>query len=186
VWLADAATAGLREPNASVLATAAPDGRPSTRHVLLKEVDARGFVLYTNLRSRKATELAANPYASLCFPWAGLERQVVVCGPAELVDRDEVAAYWRTRPRASQLGAWASEHQSAVLPGGRAQLEHALAEAGRRFPGEVPVPEFWGGFRVLPETVEFWQGGPGRLHDRLRYRREPPPGAGWVVERLSP
>jgi pyridoxamine 5'-phosphate oxidase len=187
-WLAEVAEGRLREPNAAILATADDLGRPSSRHVLVKVVDERGFVVYTNLRSRKAAELVANPWASLCFPWSELERQVVVCGRAEPLARDEVEAYWRTRPRVSQLGAWASARQSAVLPGGRQQLEQALAEAERRFPDEVPVPPFWGGFRVLPDTVEFWQGGAGRLHDRLRYRRVPPaPGSsGWVLERLSP
>lgn len=181
-WLSDAA--GLREPNAVVLATATPDGRPSVRHVLVKEIDSRGLVVYTNLRSRKAAELAANPRAALCFPWSQLERQVTVEGATELLPRDEVEAYWRVRPRASQLGAWASAHQSAVLPGGRAQLETALAEVEDRFPDDVPVPPFWGGLRVVPDSVEFWQGGPARLHDRLRYRRTA--AGGWLVERLSP
>lgn len=182
-WLHDAVTAGLPEPNAMVLATSTPDGRPSARHVLLKELDAEGFVFFTNHGSRKAAELAANPYASLCFPWFPMERQVVVCGAVGQVSDDESAAYWRTRPRESQVGAWASE-QSAVI-GSRAELENAAREVERQFAGDLPLPPFWGGYRLVPETVEFWQGGPGRLHDRLRFRRAGD-GVGWEVERLAP
>lgn len=179
VWFADARE--LREPNATVLATADAQGRPSGRTVLLKGYDARGFVLFTNLTSRKARDVAANPYASLVFPWHDLERQVVVAGTAEQVDAEESAAYFRSRPRGSQLGAWASR-QSTVIPS-RAVLEERWARLEARWPAEVPVPPFWGGLRVVPETVEFWQGRPDRLHDRLRYRRA---DDGWVVERLSP
>lgn len=180
-WLADAAMAGVPEPTAMVLATAPATGRPSARTVLLKGYDERGFAFYTNYGSRKGTELADNPYASLVFPWLALHRQIVVCGRVERVGRAETEAYFATRPRESQLGAWASR-QSTVVPD-RAALERAHAEAAARFPDRVPAPPHWGGFRVAPDTVEFWQGRTGRLHDRLRFRRE---ATGWVVERLAP
>lgn len=181
-WFAQAQTAGVPEPNAVVLATATPDGRPSARTVLVKGVDARGFVVFTNLGSRKGREATSNPFASLVFPWLALERQVVVVGVVEQVPREESAAYFASRPREAQLGAWASR-QSTVLAD-RAALERRQAELAERFAGqEVPLPDFWGGLRVVPETVEFWQGRPGRLHDRLRFRST---GSGWVVERLSP
>jgi len=181
-WLADAVAHGLPEPNAMALATAAPDGRPSVRHVLLKELDDAGFVFFTNHGSRKAAEIAVNPAVSLCFPWFAISRQVVVCGSASRVSRAETEAYWETRPRDSQLGAWASEQSSVI--GSRAELEARVAEAAARFPDAVPPPEFWGGYRVTPATVEFWQGGPSRLHDRLLYVRTS--GPGWRLERLSP
>jgi pyridoxamine 5'-phosphate oxidase len=172
----------LPEPNAMVLATADEQGRPSARTVLLKGLDDRGFVLFTNHGSRKGREALANPFASLVFPWIPVERQVVVVGAIERLPREESAAYFRSRPRGSQLGAWASR-QSTVVPD-RAALEEARAQVEERFAGqEVPLPDFWGGFRVVPETVEFWHGRPDRLHDRLRYRRA---DDGWVVERLSP
>ncbi|MGH8825433.1 MAG: pyridoxamine 5'-phosphate oxidase [Jiangellaceae bacterium] len=180
-WLAAAVTADLPEPNAMVLATATPEGRPSARHVLLKDVDDAGFAFFTNLGSRKAAEMAANPAVSLCFPWLAMARQVVVCGTAVSIPRTAVEEYWATRPRDSQIGAWASR-QSAVI-GSRSDLEAAAASAGRRFPGPVPLPAFWGGYRVEPGTVEFWQGAPGRLHDRLRYTRTED---GWRLERLAP
>ncbi|HEU0212798.1 MAG TPA: pyridoxamine 5'-phosphate oxidase [Jiangellaceae bacterium] len=180
-WLAAAIAAGLPEPNAMVLATATPDGRPSARHVLLKAVDDTGFVFFTNLASRKATELAANSAVALCFPWFAMARQVVVNGTATPISRSAVAEYWVSRPRDSQLGAWASR-QSAVI-GSRDDLEAAATAAARRFPGPVPLPEFWGGYRVEPDEVEFWQGAPGRLHDRLRYTRTE---NGWLLERLAP
>jgi pyridoxamine 5'-phosphate oxidase len=182
-WLSGAIEAGLTEPNAMVLATADGSGRPSTRHVLLKELDRAGFVFYTNLRSRKADEIAVNPAVSLCFPWFAMERQVVVTGTAAQVPRREAAAYWASRPRESQLGAWASE-QSTVIRS-RDDLEQRAAAMAERFAGDVPLPGFWGGFRVTPDSIEFWQGRPARLHDRLRYSRSTE-SAIWRQERLSP
>ena len=179
-WFGEAA--GLLEPNAVVLATASPDAVPSARTVLLKAYDARGLVVFTNLTSRKGREALVNPVATLLFPWVELERQVVVSGAVEQVAREETVAYFRSRPRGSQIGAWVSR-QSSVVPD-RDALERRRAELEERFAGgPVPVPDFWGGLRVVPSAVEFWQGRPGRLHDRLRYRQD---GASWVVERLSP
>jgi pyridoxamine 5'-phosphate oxidase len=175
VWHAEAAT-----PAEVAVATASADGAPAVRMVLLKSADERGFAFFTNYGSAKARDLLANPRAALLFFWAP-DRQVRVTGPAALVDPAESDAYWRSRPRMSQLGAWAS-HQSEVIDDRRA-LERRLAEATVRFPDEVPRPAFWGGFLVVPETVEFWHHRDDRLHDRLRYRRA---GAGWVIERLSP
>jgi pyridoxamine 5'-phosphate oxidase len=180
-WLADAGAAELTEPNAVVLATADSQGRPSGRTVLLKEYDERGLTIFTNYTSRKARELDANPYASLVLPWVELQRQVVACGQVVRVTPEESAAYFRSRPRGAQLSAWAS-HQSSVIAS-RGELERRRAELERRFGGEIPVPGFWGGYRLEPETVEFWQGRPDRLHDRLQFRRD---GERWVVERLSP
>ncbi|MGH3646836.1 MAG: pyridoxamine 5'-phosphate oxidase [Micromonosporaceae bacterium] len=183
-WLVDATAAGLAEPNAMTFATAAPDGRPSARTVLLKAYDSRGFVLFTNYRSRKAAEASANPYASLVFFWHPLHRQVVVCGSVERVDRSETDAYFAERPRGAQLAAWASPQSSPL--GSRAELEQAWRDAAERWPepAPVPAPEHWGGLRVVPETVEFWQGRENRMHDRLRYRRTD--GSGWLIERLAP
>ena len=184
-WIADVSAVDLHEPNAMVVATADADGRPSARHVLLKEYGADpapgGFVFYTNLMSRKAREIADNPAASLVFPWFHLQRQVVVIGTVEEVDRERAAAYFATRPRGAQIGASASR-QSDVIPT-RAWLVERRDDAARRFPGDVPLPDFWGGFRVVPTTVEFWQGREDRLHDRLRYLRT---NDGWAIERLSP
>ena len=181
-WFQAAAAAGLDEPNAMTLATATPDGRPSARMVLLKGVDADGFVFYSNYGSRKGQELAANPLAALVFWWAPLARQVRVEGPVERCAPEESAAYFATRPRGAQLGAWASP-QSRVLAD-RAALERRVAELAARFAGAVPPPPDWGGYRLRPQVVEFWQGRPDRLHDRLRYRRRPE--GGWAVERLAP
>lgn len=178
-WYADAAD--LREPNAMVLSTATPEGVPSARTVLLKGVDERGFVLFTNHTSRKGRELAANPRAALVFPWVELERQVLVSGTVEQVSAAETEEYFRSRPRGSQIGAWASRQSTVVT---RQELEARQAALEERFAGgEVPVPGFWGGWRVVPLSVEFWQGRPSRLHDRLRYRLA---DGAWVVERLSP
>jgi pyridoxamine 5'-phosphate oxidase len=181
-WFQDALDARAVEPNAMTLATATPDGRPSARVVLLKGVDARGLAFYTDYRSRKAAELDTNPRAALTFWWAELERQVRVAGAVERVARDESDAYYRSRPVGSRLGAWASR-QSHPIPD-RAWLERELAEAERRFAGaEPPLPDHWGGYRVVPEEIEFWQGRESRLHDRIRYRRD---GGAWTIDRLSP
>lgn len=181
-WYVDARDAGVREPNAMVVATTDPDGAPSARFVLLKGFGEDGFVFYTNQSSRKGRALAADPRIALLFPWHDLERQVRVEGTAEVLPREAVEAYFAVRPRPSQLGAWAS-HQSAVVSG-REALEKAYAEAEARFEGEpVPAPEEWGGYLVVPQAVEFWQGRTGRMHDRLVYRRTV---GGWVTERLAP
>lgn len=184
-WFEQAArTARLFEPNAMVVSTADAEGRVSSRTVLLKHFDADGFVFYTNYGSRKARDLTANPHVSLLFPWHPVARQVIVTGTARRTGRDETAAYFRTRPHGSQLGAWASAQSSVV--GSRDALDSAYAELAARYPeGEqVPVPPHWGGFRVVPSAVEFWQGRDNRLHDRLRYL--PAGDGGWRVERLSP
>jgi pyridoxamine 5'-phosphate oxidase len=183
-WLADAAAAGLPEPNAMTVATADDRGRPSARTVLLKDVDHDGFTFYTNYESRKGIEVAANPYASLVFGWFAIARQVIVCGPVERVGRAVTEAYFASRPRESQLGAWASP-QSQVVPD-RATLDRLLAETEARFAGvePIPAPPHWGGLRVRPETIEFWHGRVGRLHDRLRYRRGD--DQDWIIERLGP
>lgn len=181
-WYDEVAAADLvTEPNAMVVATASAAGRPSLRTVLLRSVDERGFVFFTNYLSRKGRELAANPAVSLLFPWLPAERQVVVTGTASRVDRAETEAYWATRPRDSRLASAASA-QSAVI-GSRAEVEESLAALAVRYPGDVPVPADWGGIRVQPDAVEFWQGREARLHDRLRYRLD---GGAWTVERLSP
>ncbi|MEU6310018.1 pyridoxamine 5'-phosphate oxidase [Streptomyces sp. NPDC047014] len=182
-WFQQAAASHLFEPNAMVVSTATPDGRPSSRTVLLKQFDSRGFVFFTNYGSRKGRELAANPYVALLFPWHPLARQVIVTGTAARIGREETAAYFRSRPHGSQLGAWASE-QSAVIAS-RTELDRRYAELEERYPeGEqVPVPPEWGGYRVTPEAVEFWQGHENRLHDRLRYVQD---GGAWRVERLAP
>ena len=187
-WFDEALRVGLPEPNAMIVATAVDDV-PSARTVLLKEADARGFAFYTNLGSRKGRELAANPRASLVFPWFAMHRQVVVVGDVTPVPREEAAAYFASRPLGSRLGAWASR-QSEIIEG-RDVLDARYAEVAERFGDDVPLPEFWGGWLVRPVTVEFWQGRESRLHDRLRFRRVTSAAslddaAGWVVERLSP
>jgi pyridoxamine 5'-phosphate oxidase len=184
-WLDDAEDAGVTFPNAMALATADADGRPSVRHVLLRGVDALGFVFYTNRESRKGNDLAVNPWASLVFLWRELDRQITVTGPVERVSDQESDDYFASRPREAQIGAWASA-QSTVIPD-REALDRRFAEADRRFAdGDVPRPPHWGGYRVLPESVEFWQGRAFRLHDRFRYTRDGAEPTGWRVERLSP
>jgi pyridoxamine 5'-phosphate oxidase len=184
-WLAEARAAGLHEPNAMVLSTVGPDSRPSSRMVLLKGLDAGGLVFYTNYHSRKSRELAANPRCCLLFPWEPLQRQVRVEGLARRLGADVSDRYFATRPRGAQVGAWASP-QSTVVPD-RQALEAAYAEAEARWRPDHPVPrpEDWGGFVVDPDAMEFWQGRPDRMHDRLRYRRTGGAG-GWTVERLAP
>lgn len=182
-WFADAVEAGLPEPNAMIVATADASARPGARTVLLKDFDERGFVFYTNYLSRKGAEASANPQVALVFPWFVMQRQVLVDGVAERVDRAETERYFATRPRGSQLGAWASP-QSTVLPD-RAAVDAGLAAARERFgdEGPVPPPPHWGGLRVVPHAVEFWQGRASRLHDRLRYDRTT---GSWQIRRLAP
>ena len=180
-WLADAVAGGVPEPTAMTLATAGRDGRPSTRVVLLKGYDERGFVWYTNYSSRKGRELAANPYAALQFHWVELERVVRVEGRVEKTSAAESDAYYAERPLDSRLGAWASP-QSEVIRS-RATLAANAARCAARFGVDPPRPEHWGGYRLVPDTLEFWQGRKSRLHDRLRYRLD---GTRWVRERLAP
>jgi pyridoxamine 5'-phosphate oxidase len=180
-WYDDAVAAGIYEPNAMVVASVSGDGGPSSRLVLLKGFSDQGWVFFTNLGSRKGTELRANHHCALLFPWHPLERQVRVDGTAHELPRAEVETYFATRPRGAQLGAHAS-HQSREVDS-RQDLDAAWAEADAAYPDDVPVPEEWGGFRVEPAAVEFWQGRPGRMHDRLVYRRD---GASWATVRLAP
>ena len=181
-WFADAQAAGVPEPNAMTLATATPEGRPSARIVLLKGADARGFSFYTNHESRKGRELDAHPFAALVFWWGPLERQVRIEGRVERVGAAEANAYYASRPRGSRLGAWASP-QSMEIPD-RSVLDRRLAEAEAAHPADVPRPAFWGGYRVIAEAVEFWQGRPSRLHDRFLYRRDA--AGAWTPVRLAP
>ena len=182
-WFRDAVGSQMLEPNAMSLATAWPDGRPLLRTVLLKHFDERGFVFYTNLESRKARQLRENPQAALLFPWLLLERQVIITGAVTRLSMAESVKYFFTRPRDSQLSAWASNQSSPISS--RQVLEQEWAAIKRKFAaGEVPMPDFWGGFCVIPETIEFWQGGADRLHDRILYARA---GAGaWSIARLAP
>ncbi|MDX6336299.1 MAG: pyridoxamine 5-phosphate oxidase [Streptosporangiaceae bacterium] len=182
-WMDDVVSAGLPEPTAMVLATVSPAGRPRARTVLLKDFGPDGFVFYTNRSSAKGRHMAANPYVCLVFPWHPIQRQVIIEGSVQALSTSESEPYFHSRPHGSQLGAWASQ-QSAVLAS-RAELEARYQEVEARWPEgtTVPVPEFWGGYRVLPDVMEFWAGRPSRLHDRLRYRRE---GLDWVLERLAP
>ena len=181
-WLRQAMAAGVHEPNAMVVTTVAPDGSPSSRSVLLKKVTDRGLCFYTNQESRKGRELAGDPRCALLFPWYELQRQVRIEGRASRLPHADAEAYFATRPRESQLGAWASAQSRVVAS--REELQQAYDDAAARFAGEaVPCPPYWGGFVVVPDTFEFWQGRRGRMHDRLVYRRA---GDGWRVERLAP
>ncbi|WP_326819830.1 pyridoxamine 5'-phosphate oxidase [Streptosporangium sp. NBC_01639] len=180
-WFGEAVDAGLPEPNAMVVATSSAGGRPTARTVLLKGYDENGFVFYTNYESRKGRDLTENPRAGLLFPWHAIRRQVRVEGPVVRLSREESAAYFRSRPYGSRIGAWASR-QSAVVHT-REELDARYEELAERWPEDPPVPDFWGGFRVVPAEVEFWQGRTDRMHDRLRYRRVED---SWIVERLAP
>jgi pyridoxamine 5'-phosphate oxidase len=181
-WFQDALDcAAIAEPNAMVLSTVSPEGRPHARLMLLKGFDAKGFVFFSNYQSEKGRDLAANPRAALTFGWIDLERQVRIEGTVAKTSRADAEAYFQTRPRGSRLGTWAS-NQSEVIPN-RALLEARLAEADARFPDDVPPPETWGGYLLTPERFEFWQGRTNRLHDRLCYRKE---GTAWIIERLAP
>jgi pyridoxamine 5'-phosphate oxidase len=183
VWFEQACQSKIIEPNAMSLATAGADGRPLVRTVLLKSYDARGFVFFTNLESRKARQIKENPNASLLFPWLALQRQVIINGPVEKVSTAETLAYFVTRPRGSQIGAWISQQSSVVTS--RQLLETKWAEMQRKFAdGEVPLPSWWGGYRVVPRDIEFWQGRVNRLHDRFVYALQE--NGTWTIERLAP
>jgi pyridoxamine 5'-phosphate oxidase len=182
-WMADVVAVPLPEPTAMVLATVSAGGQPRARTVLLKHYDPRGFIFYTNRTSRKATDMAEVPRASLLFPWYPMHRQVIVEGTVSALSTEESEPYFRSRPRGSQLGAWASRQSSVV--GSRAELDDRYAALERRWPDgtDIPMPDFWGGYRVIPDVVEFWQGRVNRMHDRFRYRRN---DGEWVIERLAP
>jgi pyridoxamine 5'-phosphate oxidase len=184
-WLGEAAGAGVSEPNAMVLATTGPDGRPSSRSVLCKGIDARGVVFFTNYTSAKSRDMRVVPFASATFPWYLLQRQAHVRGVVELVSAAETHTYWASRPRGSQLGAWASPQSTAVA--GRRVLDDALEATRARFADdeEVPVPPHWGGWRIVPYQVEFWQGRTDRMHDRLRFELDEIDRT-WQVRRLAP
>lgn len=182
-WLEEAIDAKVVEPTAMSLATASADGRPLLRTVLLKGLDTRGFVFFTNLESRKARHLEENPQVSLLFPWLTLERQVIVTGRADKISAIESLKYFMSRPRESQLAAWASRQSKAISS--RKVLEMEWSTLKEKFgAGKIPLPAFWGGYRVKPETIEFWQGGPNRLHDRFEYTAQP--DGSWQIERLAP
>jgi len=182
-WFEETIAQEIPEPNSMTLATVDSQGQPYARSVLLKLYDERGFVFFTNYESRKARQIGGNPRVALLFPWVALARQVQITGTARRISTAESLSYFLTRPRGSQIGAWASP-QSQVIRS-RALLDQKVAEMRRRFAeGQVPLPDFWGGYRVEPEEIEFWQGRESRLHDRFRYWRRP--DGGWTVERLAP
>ena len=183
LWFGQAVEAKVIEPNAMSLATTGANQRPLARTVLMKSYDERGFVFYTNLESRKARQMTENASVSLLFPWLALERQVIICGSVERVSTAEALAYFMTRPRGSQLGAWVSAQSSIITT--RSLLEQKLDEMKRKFAeGEVPLPSFWGGYRVAPREIEFWQGRRSRLHDRFLYTRQA--DGSWHIDRLAP
>jgi pyridoxamine 5'-phosphate oxidase len=183
LWFEQACQSGIPEPNAMSLATAWSDGRPSVRTVLLKQYDRRGFVFFTNLESKKAKQLGQNPQASVLFPWVALERQVIITGPVEKISTAEAVAYFITRPVGSQLAAWASPQSSVITS--RKLLEMKWEEVKRKFAdGKVPLPSFWGGYRIKPVEFEFWQGRANRLHDRFQYAQ--PQDGVWQIARLAP
>lgn len=181
-WFKDARMSRPGEPNVMTLATADANGIPSARTLLLKDFDARGFTFFGNYNSQKARELEANPNAALVFFWQMLERQVRIVGKVSKVSRDESRAYYNIRPREARIGAWASSQSSVI--GSRAELEDLVKSYSEKFPDEVPLPDHWGGWRLVPSMIEFWQGGAARLHDRLRYVKQA--DGSWKIERLAP
>lgn len=180
-WFTQTLKAGLVEPNAMVVATSTPKGKPSARVVLLKGLTDKGFIFFTNYNSKKGKELTSNPYASLLFFWDKLERQVRIEGKVKKISRADSTKYFDSRPHASRIAAWSS-HQSSIIKD-RAEIDKAFKKFDKMYPGEVPLPDYWGGFILIPNEFEFWQGRENRMHDRIKYKRKP---AGWKIERLAP